>query len=621
MDQKIRFPISLKLILIFSLLIIVVLGISTYMVATMVRSDEQVKAEENNHTINGRTAVVIQDTFDYVERNAIVLLDSLDVLQKQEKKSVSVDTDSLFDSYFLQNPSLLFLYKKTTGLKTTPSFLSKNEDATKITNDWILSQGDVLQEVVSTQKTSVLNISSLYGVSVLCVLFPYNETECVIVGFSGDSLLDTMSSGTFNTSFLLNSDGDVLVHSDYKKMLDCENLNDLSVVSYARDFSFKDGHYSLDNGQILMPNENGENYFYAFHRLKFAELYVFSCESEALVFEAINKTTYRSILVSGAIFFLAIMIIWFFSTGISHPLKNLVSASHKIENGDFLLEIKAKTHDEVGVLTKSFVQMGKGLAERERLKTTFSKFTNKAIAERALKGELALGGEKRNATIFFSDIRSFTAISEKLQPEEVVEFLNEYMTRMVACVNKTSGVVDKYIGDAIMAVWGAPDSSGSPETDAWNCVRAALMMRRALLAFNEGRGGDKKPILKIGCGINSGDVLAGQIGSSERMEYTVIGDAVNFASRTESLNKPLGTDILITENTWLLVREKIISQEMPAVQVKGKEKPVRMFAVVNAVGAPGPQTLQQVRDLLHIPTPDLGNVDVNAEEKKYKIGS
>jgi adenylate cyclase len=268
--------------------------------------------------------------------------------------------------------------------------------------------------------------------------------------------------------------------------------------------------------------------------------------------------------------------------------------------------------------------MGKGLAERERLKTSFGKFINKAIAEQAAKGELKLGGEIKQVTIFFSDIRSFTAISEALEPNEVVEFLNEYMTRMVDCVEKTGGAVDKFIGDAVMAVWGAPATSGSPAEDALNCVKSALMMRTALLEFNKGRGGDKKPVIHIGCGINSGRVLAGQIGSSRRMEYTVIGDAVNLASRTEELNKPLWTDILITENTWKLIAGQVVTEEMPPVTVKGKEQPVRIFAVINLKAPrgeeqPPPTNLPAVRRLLRLPIPDLNKV-VYAEEQKFKIG-
>jgi len=183
--------------------------------------------------------------------------------------------------------------------------------------------------------------------------------------------------------------------------------------------------------------------------------------------------------------------------------------------------------------------------------------------------------------------------------------------------------VDKFIGDAVMAHWGTAYTDGSPFKDAYNCVKASLMMRQALYEMNRGRtaGSYANPPIRIGCGINTGIVTAGQLGSDVRMEYTVIGDPVNLASRIESLTKPLGADILISEDTWSLVREKFITEEMPSVTVKGKEKPVRIFAVVNFMGANrGPVTLRDVRNLLGIEPPDMTKVDVNADEKKYKIG-
>ena len=234
---------------------------------------------------------------------------------------------------------------------------------------------------------------------------------------------------------------------------------------------------------------------------------------------------------------------------------------------------------------------------------------------------ITLGGESKTATIFFSDIRSFTSMSENLEPFEVVEFLNEYMTRMVDCVNKTNGVVDKFIGDAVMAVWGAPVSAGSAAEDALNCVRASLMMRTSLLEFNKGRGGDKKPVIRIGCGINTGPVIAGQIGSHERMEYTVIGDTVNLASRAEGLNKPFATDILITEQTWLLIKDRVVTEKMPPVSVKGKDKPVQLYAVLGLAGAGLVPGLAEIRKTLGLPEPEYAKIDLYVDEKKYKIDS
>jgi adenylate cyclase len=181
-----------------------------------------------------------------------------------------------------------------------------------------------------------------------------------------------------------------------------------------------------------------------------------------------------------------------------------------------------------------------------------------------------------------------------------------------------------------MAHWGTATTAGTPKKDAYNCVKAALLMRKALYLMNKTRKSDnpENPPISIGCGINTGIVTAGQIGSELRMEYTVIGDPVNLASRVEALNKPLGTDILITENTWKQVKQYFITEEMPPVTVKGKEKPVRLFAVINvnfeALNIPSPaaepKNLSELRNYLGIKAPDVSNVNDNADEHKYQNG-
>jgi adenylate cyclase len=380
--------------------------------------------------------------------------------------------------------------------------------------------------------------------------------------------------------------------------------------------------------QTLYTGSDGFRYFGAYTKLSTGGAAVITNVEYNQVFEGVTATTRRNIYLTIAVLCIAGILIFLFSKTISVPMKLLTTASQRIESGDFDIELENKSHDEIGVFTDSFGRMSKALG-------IFGRFTNREIARRAMRGEIKPGGQPKHGTIFFSDIRGFTEKSENFTKEfgdhasdKIVFWLNDYFTRMVDCVEKTNGVVDKFIGDAVMAHWGTAYTSGSPEKDAYNCIRAALMMRVALLEMNKNRiaNDSGNPPIRIGCGINSGIVTAGQIGSEQRMEYTVIGDPVNLASRTEALNKPFGTDILITENTWNLVGKHFITEEMPPVKVKGKEKPIRMFAVVNIRPKQGeapraPQSLAELRNLLGIAAPDLSKVETGEEEKKYKIGS
>ena len=624
--KYVKFSIGAKLVVIISVLTILSLGIITVLVTWFGAQDVRISAEENNRTVNAQAASLAEKDLSSLRANAFLLLD---ILNRTESASSFAREAS--DFYFERNPSVAAVLvtdsRRQGGLErkllSTPFFLSNELDPSLVDRFFAESRDAMLQSERGI--TYVINASPVFDIPMLVLCWPYTEKglrQGLAVFFSAEKLSDSFGAGTLQTTYLVNGDGDILIHPDFNQVKNGANVGNFSLFVQMRE-------NGDTNRQLLVTDEEGKKYFGSYRRLSFGDLAVLTTADAAVLLQPVAETTKRNIYLSIIVLFLAVMFIWFFSKSISRPVKTLAHAAERIEQGEFELDLKPKTRDELGLLTSSFVKMGKGLAERERLKDSFGRFINKEVAELAMKGELALGGETKDVTVFFSDIRSFTAISEKLTPTEVVEFLNEYMTSMVECVNATHGVVDKFIGDAVMSVWGAPTSAGSPKEDALNCIRAALRMRAALMIFNRGRGGDKKPVIRIGCGINSGPVVAGQIGSTQRMEYTVIGDAVNLASRTEALNKPLGTDILITEYTYALVHDRVLVEEMPSVTVKGKEKPLRMFAVINmpdengipCAGARGPKSLAQIRQVLGIPTPDFAKVHLDEDEKKYKIQS
>lgn len=225
--------------------------------------------------------------------------------------------------------------------------------------------------------------------------------------------------------------------------------------------------------------------------------------------------------------------------------------------------------------------------EKRRVRRTLDRYVSRQVAEEILKNtenyEQSLGGERRAITILFSDIRSFTSISEQSSPVELVQQLNEYLTAMVDVVLKHDGTLDKFIGDAIMSVYGAPTSRG-PVEDAWRAVQTAYDMRVQLVGLQEQWRKAGKPELKIGIGLNHGEVVVGNIGSPHRMEYTVIGDPVNVASRVEGLNKECHTDILLTESVYDLVKNRIEAKFVAELAVKGRAQPVKVYSLEKLVG-------------------------------------
>ena len=220
---------------------------------------------------------------------------------------------------------------------------------------------------------------------------------------------------------------------------------------------------------------------------------------------------------------------------------------------------------------------------RQQIKQLFSRMLSPEVMDHLLAhpGNLKLGGADRHVTILFSDIRDYTKFSEGLSAAEVVRQLNVYFERMVDCVKEYRGTFHKYIGDAIMAAWGdISDASLGPKEDAQNAVRAALLMRRKLRELNEERQADGLMPLRIGIGLNHGDVLVGLIGAASRSEFTVMGDAVNTASRLEGMTKTFHTDLAVSESVCDLLENQFLVRRLGLIQLKGKTTPTVVYEVL-----------------------------------------
>ncbi len=221
--------------------------------------------------------------------------------------------------------------------------------------------------------------------------------------------------------------------------------------------------------------------------------------------------------------------------------------------------------------------------QRKQIRSAFTRYVSPSVVDQIMKDpkRLKLGGDRRNMSVLFSDLRGFTTLSEGLSPEALVDVLNTYLNEMTNIVFEEVGVLDKYIGDAVMAFWNAP--LDQPDHAA-RAVRTAVRMRDKLEEMNAEGVFPKGIELKVGVGVNTGDMVVGNIGADIRYDYTVIGDSVNLASRTESLCKEYGVQIIITKNTLDRLGTGFVTRELDSVAVKGKKEPVRIYQVLGEVG-------------------------------------
>jgi len=289
----------------------------------------------------------------------------------------------------------------------------------------------------------------------------------------------------------------------------------------------------------------------------------------------VNVIQFRRLLIQFylLIFALGLIAVILLARSISQPLTRLAAVVRRIEEGDYAKRAEVTSGDELGDLAESVNNMASGLAEKEKVRDLLGKVVSQQIAEELLNNPVELGGEERVVTILFSDIRGFTSYCEGLPPGEVLTALNEVLSTVSNIIESHNGVVDKFQGDAVMALFGAPVTG---ERDAQNAMAAALEIVQTL------EGMDSR--LSACVGINTGLVVAGNLGSDNRLNYSVIGDTVNLASRLESLTRLYGTASIVSAAS-AEAAPGFAYRELDEVIVAGKQKPVKIFELLGEEGA------------------------------------
>lgn len=285
---------------------------------------------------------------------------------------------------------------------------------------------------------------------------------------------------------------------------------------------------------------------------------------------------------------LGLIFAWWVSRSLVEPIRRLLKGTQSVEHGDLEVEILVQTRDELATLADSFNHMVVGLREKERIKTTFGQYVDPRIVKGLLENRLsAEGGQRQVMSVFFSDLRGFTQMCEGLTPDTAVRFLNRYFALMAQVIQERQGIIDKYIGDSVMAYWGQPFAEASRH--AALCCEAALDQRARLDDFRADlpnvlgvRHG--LPEVEARMGIATGEVLVGNIGSETARGYTVIGDTVNLASRLEQANKFYGTRILVSAETRKQAGDAFEFREIDSLQVVGRSEPERVYELLGRQG-------------------------------------
>jgi len=310
-----------------------------------------------------------------------------------------------------------------------------------------------------------------------------------------------------------------------------------------------------------------------------------------------------NIIWTNAVLFLSASILGFLVflliTGrLQKAFRSLICAFHETADGKYSSPLPVTSEDEIGELTTSFNTMVEQLKSKEKLRDSFGQFLDPRIVANVIDpvtGELRQSAERRKVTIFFSDIAGFSGIGEQLTADTMVRLLNRYFTAATEVVRRNHGIVDKFIGDAVMAFWASPFSEG--ESHARDACLACLEMRTAFTEIakeiSDITGLRRNlPKFHVRMALATGDTVIGTVGSNTTKSFTVIGDTVNIASRLEGVNKIYGTDLIVNEDCFQLAEREIEAREIDLVTVYGKTEPVRIYELLGKVGELDVSTLQ-----------------------------
>jgi len=367
---------------------------------------------------------------------------------------------------------------------------------------------------------------------------------------------------------VVDEDGKIVAHGDLnaigKKYQRPTSLKPLANATLVQSYDDSAGGEIID---FAVPLE--------FSKVRVGALYLGF--SDRAIRQTIEKARGQTLWITGLMIIGGVLGAVGLAIVLTRPLLKLAQGTKTVAAGNFDVVLPVGSSDEIGDLTESFNDMAKSLKEKEKIKHAFSSYVARQVVDEILKNPdgIMLTGERRDVTVIFCDLRGFTPLAERLPPEEVVTALNEFYGLMIETTIKNDGSINKFLGDAVMAIFGAPVAY--PD----HCIRAiktALGMQAQVAELSARRVINGKPPIAIGIGVSAGEAVAGTVGAESQMEYTVIGDRVNLAARLESNAKP--GQILISQETFDKVANAVKAHCLGPMIVKGREEPVTVFEIL-----------------------------------------
>ncbi len=591
---KTKFSIQLKLMGVISLLFALSVSAIIFFASYYFRYTADLQLRDSNLKIAEVVGLKVKsDITAVVEKGRQIAITLTSQGLPEDQRKLLLDTFFSYDKEFV----FLGIYEKSGEIlipkkKISNSFELKNSSLTEEDFDNVVKRNEALLLNAFLGTPVVINTSPGFQEPSFAVAIPASENgeldNILVMIVKLEKILGAFEKKGILTTFMINGDGIVLVHPKEELVLSAANLSELPIVKTMITSPDSTRQLTYQDPETKSP------FLGTFRKIGFADIGVITVVPEDKAFEAVYLIQERSLYIMGIGLCFALICVFLFSKTITKPILQLLSATLEIARGNFKVAIKPSTQDEVGLLTRYFIGMGQGLEEREKVKSILGNMIDPVVVQEAMVDLAALKrGSETQITAFFSDVAGFSGISELLTSADLAALLNEYLSAMTLILKQHEGVLDKYIGDAIVGIFNAPVSVSDHQLKA---ARASVDM---IIKLSELRKywvennlySKEAQVMDCRIGLNSGLAKVGFMGTDALASYTMMGDTVNLAARLEAAGKDYGVNILITDSVQTAIQEEMHTRYLDLVRVKGKNEPVRIHELITYKSIASPAIL------------------------------